>query len=163
MCVCCTFRSSDFFTIPKKRIRGGSTYAECNSGSLKDRRLQLWIPHCLSATRRLALNNRGLRNRVSNHTHGVYWIGCGREAGKDRRRTEDGREGTGGEGREQGDGVREQWCEGGWEREYRKGGRVGTGNEWGRNGTMHGRSEGKRGGRKRAEERGSNGERKRSN
>ena len=30
-----------FFTIHKKRIRGGSTYAECNSGSLKDRRLQL--------------------------------------------------------------------------------------------------------------------------
>ena len=25
---------SDFFTIRKKRIRGGSTYAECNSGAL---------------------------------------------------------------------------------------------------------------------------------
>ena len=32
MCVCCTFRSSNFFTILQKRIRGGSTYAECNSG-----------------------------------------------------------------------------------------------------------------------------------
>ena len=30
-----------FFTIRQKRIRGGSTYAECNSGSLKERRLQL--------------------------------------------------------------------------------------------------------------------------
>ena len=30
--VCCTFRSSDFFTIRQERIRGGSTYAECNSG-----------------------------------------------------------------------------------------------------------------------------------
>ena len=29
MCVCCTFR---FFTIRQKRIRGGSTYAKCNSG-----------------------------------------------------------------------------------------------------------------------------------
>ena len=26
---------SDFFTIHQKRIRGGSTYAECNSGALK--------------------------------------------------------------------------------------------------------------------------------
>ena len=32
MCVCSTFRSSFFFTIRQKRIRGGSTYAECNSG-----------------------------------------------------------------------------------------------------------------------------------
>ena len=32
MCVCFTFRSSDFFTIRQKQIRGGSTYAECNSG-----------------------------------------------------------------------------------------------------------------------------------
>ena len=32
-------------------------------------------------------------------------------------------------GREQGDGVRNQCCEGGWEREYRKGGRVEKGNE----------------------------------
>ena len=30
-----------FFTIRQKRIRGGSTYAECNSGSLKECRLQL--------------------------------------------------------------------------------------------------------------------------
>ena len=30
-----------FFTIRQKRIRGGSTYAECNNGSLKERRLQL--------------------------------------------------------------------------------------------------------------------------
>ena len=36
MCVCSTFRSSDVFTIRQKRIRGGSTYAECNSGSLKE-------------------------------------------------------------------------------------------------------------------------------
>ena len=41
MCVCSTFRSSDFFTIRQKRIRGGRTYAECNSGSLKERCLQL--------------------------------------------------------------------------------------------------------------------------
>ena len=30
-----------FFTIRQKRIRGGSTYAQCNSGSLKERGLQL--------------------------------------------------------------------------------------------------------------------------
>ena len=41
MCVCSTFRSSDFFTIRQKRIRGGGTYAECSSDSLKDRGLQL--------------------------------------------------------------------------------------------------------------------------
>ena len=34
MCVCSMFRPSDFFTIRKKRIRRGSTYAECNSGAL---------------------------------------------------------------------------------------------------------------------------------
>ena len=62
MCVCSTFRSSDFFTISKKRIRRGSTYAECTSRSLKERRLQLWLPHCLTAARRLALNKRGLLN-----------------------------------------------------------------------------------------------------
>ena len=32
VCVCCTFRSPDFFTIRQKRIRGGSTYVECNKG-----------------------------------------------------------------------------------------------------------------------------------
>ena len=62
MCVCSMFRSSDFLLFVKKRIRHGSTYAECTSGSLKERRLQLRIPHCLSATRRLALNNRSLLN-----------------------------------------------------------------------------------------------------
>ena len=30
-----------FFTIRQKRIRGGSMYAECNSGLLKERSLQL--------------------------------------------------------------------------------------------------------------------------
>ena len=36
-----TCLSRIFFTIRQKRIRGGSTYAECNSGSLKERRMQL--------------------------------------------------------------------------------------------------------------------------
>ena len=39
-----------FFTIRQKRISGGSTYAECNSGSLKQHILMLARPHhCLTA------------------------------------------------------------------------------------------------------------------
>ena len=41
MCVCSTFRLSDVLLFEKTRIRRGSTYAECTSGSLKERRLQL--------------------------------------------------------------------------------------------------------------------------
>ena len=50
-------------------------------------------------------------------------------------RREGGREGGGGReqgesrGREQREGVRKPWCGGGWEREWRKGGKVDEGNE----------------------------------
>ena len=40
-----------FFAIRQKRIRGGSTYAECNSGSLKEHLLLGRPRHCLTATR----------------------------------------------------------------------------------------------------------------
>ena len=56
---------SDFFTIRQKRIRRGSTYAECNSGALKE----CENPHCASATRRLALDNRTYSAQLANSTH----------------------------------------------------------------------------------------------
>ena len=39
--LCSFVRSSDFLLFVKKWIRGGRTFAECNSGSLKDSRLQV--------------------------------------------------------------------------------------------------------------------------
>ena len=74
-----------FFTIRQKRIRGGRTYADCNSGSLKERRVCIYeYPHCASATCRLALDNRTYSAQLANATHTL----------KERQRTEDGREGT---------------------------------------------------------------------
>ena len=46
----CTCRSSDFFTIRQKRIRGGSTFAEGNSEPLKRHLLLAQPHHCLTAT-----------------------------------------------------------------------------------------------------------------
>ena len=92
MCVCSMFRSSFFFTILQKRIRGGSTYAECNSGSLK-------YPHCASATRRLALDNRTYSAQIANATHTrcrhtLSWMGARWPSGLERREVgEGGREG----------------------------------------------------------------------
>ena len=72
----------------------------------------------------------------------LNWMAGGSEEGWRMGGSEPGESGG---RREQGEGVRKQWCEGRWEREYRKGGRVEEGNEWGRNRTRHGRSKGKRG------------------
>ena len=76
----------------------------------------------------MALNNRGLLNTASHHTHTVYIeLGAAdRQAGRERRRTEDGREGTRGwVGRE---GAR------GWSEEAMMRGRVGAGVQEGREG-----------------------------
>ena len=105
LCVFVTrFDRRIFFTIRQTRIRGGSTYAECNSGSLKESRLQLLIPHCLSATRRLALNN----TTCQPHTRcTVNWVRQGGRIDEGRRMVVR-EQGEGGGGREQGDGVRKQ-------------------------------------------------------
>ena len=101
-----------FFTIRQKRIRGGRTYADCNSGSLKERRVCIYeFPYCASATRRLALDNRTYSAQLANATHKVYVeLGAaGRHGRSDKGRRMGGREqGEGGGGREQGNGARKQ-------------------------------------------------------
>ena len=47
-----------FFTIRQKRIRGESTYAECNTGPLKEQLLLVRPCHCLTATPGYARHNR---------------------------------------------------------------------------------------------------------
>ena len=128
-----------------------------NSESLKE----CEYPHCASATRRLALDNRTYPAQLANSTHTrcrptLSWMGGGRggrvvraEGGRG------GREGGRG-GREGGRGGREGGREGGRDggregapvKEGRVKGRVDEGNERGKDRTRHGRREGKRGGRK---------------
>ena len=130
MCVCSTFRPSDFFTIRQKRIRRG-VRCQGNSESLKE----CEYPHCASATRRLALDNRTYSAQLANSTHTrcrptLSWMGGAvaewlerREVGEGGGR-EGGREGGEG-GREVGEGGREGgregWREGGSASEGREG------------------------------------------
>ena len=88
------------FTIRQKRIRGGSTYAECNSGPLKE--------HLLLARPR---HNRISAAAQTPHTVYIELDGGCRQTGRqearnERDRMEDGREGARGEwgGREQREG-----------------------------------------------------------
>ena len=100
-CLCAFVARFDrrIFYYSSKRIRVGSTHAECNSGSLQDRRLQLWIPHCLSDTRRLALNNGGLLNTTCQpHTRcTLHWVRRGGRSDEGRRMVVR-EQGEGGEG-----------------------------------------------------------------
>ena len=113
MCVCCTFRSSDFFTIRQKRICGGSTYAKCNSGQ-RD-------PAIVSLPRLArpgdTINSVQLLARQHTRCTLNYTAEAGRQAGrearKERGRIEDVREGgreqgESGDGPEQIDGVRKR-------------------------------------------------------
>ena len=81
---------SDFFTIRQKRIRGEGAFSEVpvrHSNS-----------HYVSATRRLALDNRPTQfNSPSTYTHTWCTLSCtaaGREAGKKRWGMEGWREGS---------------------------------------------------------------------
>ena len=151
MCVCSTFRPSDFLLFVKNGFVVG-VRCQGNSESLKE----CEYPHCASATRRLALDNRTYSAQLANSTHTrcrptLSWMGGGAVAEWLEQR-EGGEGGRGGEGREGGEGGREGWREGGREgapvKEGRVKGRVDEGNERGKDRTRHGRREGKRGGRK---------------
>ena len=151
MCVCSTFRLSDFLLFVKNGFVVG-VRCQGNSESLKE----CEYPHCASATRRLALDNRTYSAQLANSTHTqcrptLSWMGGGRggrvvraEGGRGGR---EGREGGRG-GREVGEGGMEGGREGAPVKEGRVKGRVDEGNERGKDRTRHGRHEGKRGGRK---------------
>ena len=94
-----------FLTIRQKQIRGGGAFSEGYSASLKQRHSSYEYPHCVSATRRLALDNRPTQfNSPNTCTLSVYIElpgsrQAGREAGKKRCGVEGWREGRAGEGR----------------------------------------------------------------
>ena len=129
MCVCSTFRPSDFLLFVKNGFVVG-VRCQGNSESLKE----CEYPHCASATRRLALDNRTYSAQLANSTHTrcrptLSWMGGrggrvvraeGGRGGREGR--EGGREvGEGEGGRE---GGREGWREGG-----REGGSASEGRE----------------------------------
>ena len=137
MCVCSTFRPSDFLLFVKNGFVVG-VRCQGNSESLKE----CEYPHCASATRRLALDNRTYSAQLANSTHTrcrptLSWMGGGAVAEWLERREvgEGGREGGEG-GREVGEGGREGGLEGGREgapvKEGRVKGRVDEGNERGK-------------------------------
>ena len=101
-----------FFTIRQKRIRGGSTYAECNSG-LRD------PPHCLTATPGYTRRHTRLRSAAGQTPLTLYiqLYGGGRQTCRD-----GGTEGARQDG--ESEGGREEGREGGRE-EGREGGREG--------------------------------------
>ena len=122
MCVCSTFRPSDFLLFVKNGFVVG-VRCQGNSESLKE----CEYLHCASATRRLALDNRTYSAQLANSTHTrcrptLSWMGGGavaewlerREVGEGREGGRGGREGGEG-GREGGRGGREGGMEGGRE------------------------------------------------
>ena len=102
MCVCCTFRSSDFLLFVKKWIRGGITYDECNSGQ--------GDPAIFSLPRLArpgdTIDSVQLLDRHHTRCTLNYTAEAGRQAGREARKErgmmENGREG----GREGGKGGR---------------------------------------------------------
>ena len=85
-----------FFTIRQKRIRGGSAFAEGNSASLKQRRSSYEYPHCVTATRRLELDNRPTQfNSTNTYTHTrcrptLNWTAVDSQTGRGHGRSEEG-------------------------------------------------------------------------
>ena len=111
MCVCSTFRPSDFLLFVKNGFVVG-VRCQSNSESLKE----CEYPHCASATRRLALDNRTYSAQLANSTHTrLSWMAGGR--GGRVVRAEGGR------------GGREGWREGAPVKEGRVKGRVDEGRE----------------------------------
>ena len=140
---------SDFVLFVKNGFVVG-VRCQGNRDSLKE----CEYPHCASATRRLALDNRTYSAQLANSTHTrcrptLSWMGGAVAEWIERREVGEG-------GREVGEGGREGGREGGMEggregapvKEGRVKGRVDEGNERGKDRTRHGRREGKRGGRK---------------
>ena len=77
-CVCSTFRPSDFLLFVKNGFVVG-VRCQGNSESLKE----CEYPHCASATRRLALDNRTYSAQLANSTHTrcrptLSWMGGAR-------------------------------------------------------------------------------------
>ena len=131
MCVFSTFRSSDFLLFVKNGFVVGVRTLNVTAGHWKNAVCSYDYPHCASATRRLALDNRTYTAQLANATRfrpTLSWIGG---AVAEWVRAEGGRGGREG-GREGEDGR-----EGG-----REGGRVDEWNERGRDGTRYGRREG---------------------
>ena len=78
MCVCSTFRPSDFLLFVKNGFVVG-VRCQGNSESLKE----CEYPHCASATRRLTLDNRTYSAQLANSTHTrcrptLSWMGGAR-------------------------------------------------------------------------------------
>ena len=111
MCVCSMFRPSEFLLFVKNGFVVG-VRCQGNSESLKE----CEYPHCASATRRLALDNRTYSAQLANSTHTrcrptLSWMGGAVAEWLERRDVgEGGREGgEGGRGgREGGRGGREE-------------------------------------------------------
>ena len=104
MCVCSTFRPSDFLLFVKNGFVVG-VRCQGNSESLKE----CEYPHCASATRRLALDNRTYSAQLANSTHTrcrttLSWMGGGGAVAEWLERREVGEGGEG--GREVGEGGR---------------------------------------------------------
>ena len=102
MCVCSTFRPSDFLLFVKNGFVVG-VRCQGNSESLKE----CEYPHCASATRRLALDNRTYSAQLANSTHTrcrptLSWMGGAVAEWLERREVGEG-------GREGGEGGREVW------------------------------------------------------
>ena len=120
MCVCSMFRPSDFLLFVKNGFVVG-VRCHGNSESLKEYE----YPHCASATRRLALDNRTYSAQLANSTHTrcrhtLSWMGGAVAEWLERREVGEGGRG----GREGGRGGREGGMEGG-----REGGSASEGRE----------------------------------
>ena len=69
-----------FFTLRKKRIRGGSTFAKGNSGSLKRHLLLAQPTHCLSVTHGY---NSGAWMEDGREGARGWWVGVEGSKGKE--------------------------------------------------------------------------------
>ena len=69
MCVCSTFRPSDFFYYSSKTDSSWGCVAKVTAGHCQNAVGSYEYPHCASVTRRLALDNRTYPAQLANTTH----------------------------------------------------------------------------------------------
>ena len=69
MCVCSTFRPSDFLLFVKNGFVVGARTLNVTAGHCKNAVGSYEYPHCASVTRRLALDNRTYPAQLGNTTH----------------------------------------------------------------------------------------------